>query len=147
MLPSFKHFFTEKTILGIEEDIYLDGVGVVKAKLDTGNGAYNVLHGENIEVNGGEVMFTTMNGKKINKPMEETIVINVGAGNKEDRPVVLFNVKIGNSSFPNIPFSIGNRADNMHKVLIGKDFIGGNLDALIDVTLTNVATKNLEVSI
>ena len=146
-MRSFLRFFIEKTILGLEELIWLDGVGKILAKLDTGNGAYNVLHGENIKMRGTDVEFTTINGKSLTKPIEDTITINVGAGTKEDRPVVLFNVKIGNSVFPNIPFSIGNRADNIHKVLIGKDFIGNNLNALIDVGLTNVAGKNLEVNI
>jgi hypothetical protein len=50
---------------------------------------------------------------------------------------------IGGKKFPNTPFSIGNRADNDHKVLIGKGFIARNLDALIDVTLSNVADQHL----
>jgi hypothetical protein len=140
---SFKQFFVEKNILGLEENIYLDGIGLIKAKLDTGNGAYNVLHGEDIETDGQIVRFTTMNGYRIEKPVKTTVTINVGAGNKEERPVCLFDCKIGGKSFPNIPFSVGNRADNNHKVLIGKLFIEKELDALIDVGLTNVADKQL----
>jgi hypothetical protein len=140
---SFKQFFVEKNILGLEENIYLDGIGLIKAKLDTGNGAYNVLHGEDIETDGQIVRFTTMNGYRIEKPVKTTVTINVGAGNKEERPVCLFDCKIGGRSFPNIPFSVGNRSDNNHKVLIGKTFIQQSLDALIDVGLTNVADKQL----
>lgn len=133
----------EKNILGLEENIYLDGIGLIKAKLDTGNGAYNVLHGEDIETDGKLVRFTTMNGYRIEKPVKTTVTINVGAGNKEERPVCLFDCKIGGRSFPNIPFSVGNRADNNHKVLIGKTFISDQLNALVDVSLTNVADKQL----
>jgi hypothetical protein len=140
---SFKQFFVEKNILGLEENIYLDGIGLIKAKLDTGNGAYNVLHGEDIETDGKLVRFTTMNGYRIEKPVKTTVTINVGAGNKEERPVCLFDCKIGGRSFPNIPFSVGNRSDNNHKVLIGKLFIEKELDALVDVGLTNVADKQL----
>ena len=140
---SFKQFFVEKNILGLEENIYLDGIGLIKAKLDTGNGAYNVLHGEDIETDGKIVRFTTMNGYRIEKPVKTTVTINVGAGNKEERPVCLFDCKIGGKSFPNIPFSVGNRSDNNHKVLIGKTFIADQLDALIDVSLMNVADKQL----
>jgi len=140
---SFKQFFVEKNILGLEENIYLDGIGLIKAKLDTGNGAYNVLHGEDIETDGQIVRFTTMNGYRIEKPVKTTVTINVGAGNKEERPVCLFDCKIGGRSFPNIPFSVGNRSDNNHKVLIGKTFIQNSLDALVDVSLTNVADQNL----
>jgi hypothetical protein len=140
---SFKQFFVEKNILGLEENIYLDGIGLIKAKLDTGNGAYNVLHGEDIETDGQIVRFTTMNGYRIEKPVKTTVTINIGAGNKEERPVCLFDCKIGGRSFPNIPFSVGNRADNNHKVLIGKTFIQDHLNALVDVSVTNVADKQL----
>jgi hypothetical protein len=146
-MKSFKNFFVEKYILGLEEDLHIEGLGIIRSKLDTGNGAYNVLHGEDLETNGTIVRFTTINNIRLEKPVEENITINVGSGNKEERPVCLFNCKIGGRDFPNIPFSIGNRSDNMHKVLVGKGFIQNQLDALIDVALTDVADKNIEVSI
>ena len=145
----FKQFFVEKNILGLEEDMTLDDGGIISAKLDTGNGAYNVLHGEDLEygkdTNTKEIIvrFTTVNGIRLEKPVEETITIKLGACNTEVRPVCLFNCKIGGRDFPDTPFSIGNRTDNDHKILIGKGFIGKNLDALIDVALKNVADQNL----
>ena len=57
------------------------------------------------------------------------------------------NVKIGNRGFKEIPFSISNRAENSHKILIGKQFIENQLDALIDVSLNNIANKNIEVEL
>lgn len=144
---SFQGYFAEKNVLGLEEVIDLEGLGKLQAKLDSGNGAYNVLHGENIKLDGKTVRFTTMNGTSVEKPIQDTITINVGAGNTEDRPVVLFNVKIGGQVFPNVPFSIGNRADNIHKVLIGKTFIQKELDALIDVGMKNIADKRITVDI
>ena len=146
-MRSFKQYFVEKTVLGLEETIYIDGVGQIRAKLDTGNGAFNVLHGQDIQQDGEVVRFTTENGVVLERPISDHITINLGAGNKEDRPVVLLNVKIGNKIFRDIPFSIGNRSENTHKVLIGKNFIQQTLNALIDVSLVNVAGKNLEVSL
>jgi hypothetical protein len=146
-MKSFKEFFVEKYVLGLEEDITLEGLGTLRAKLDTGNGAYNVLHGEDLKIDNNTVRFTTMNNFVLEKPVEEMITINVGAGNKEERPVCLFDCVIGGRKFPNIPFSIGNRSDNIHKVLIGKNFIKDQLDALIDVALTDVAYKNMEVTV
>lgn len=146
-MKQYEQYFYEKTVLGLEEDIILDGLGKIRAKLDTGNGAFNVLHGENIKSDGKKVRFTTINGKPMEKPLQDTITINVGAGNSEHRPVVLFNVKIGGQVFPNVPFSIGNRADNNHKVLIGKQFIQKDLDALIDVGSKNIADRNIHVEI
>lgn len=144
---SFKQFFMEKLIVGLEEIITLEGIGPIKAKLDSGNGAFNVLHGEDIQTDGQIVRFTTEGGISVEKDIQDTITINLGAGNKEERPVVLFNVKFGNKVFNDIPFSIGNRSENAHKVLVGKNFIGQNLDALIDVSLNNVAEKGIEVDV
>jgi hypothetical protein len=146
-MKSFKQFFVEKYVLGLEEDITLDGLGTIRAKLDTGNGAYNVLHGEDLKIDKNTVRFTTMNNFVLEKPIEEMITINLGAGNKEERPVCLFDCVIGGRKFPDIPFSIGNRSENIHKVLIGKNFIQHQLDALIDVALTDVADKNMEVDV
>jgi hypothetical protein len=144
---SFRQYFLEKIILGLEELIYIEGVGQLKAKLDTGNGAFNVLHGEDIKESGKMVRFTTANGIVLEKPVSSHITINLGAGNKEERPIVILNCKLGNKKFMDIPFSIGNRKDNTHKVLIGKNFIENSLDALIDVSLVDVAKKNLEVNV
>lgn len=143
----FKQFFTEKLIVGLEEIITLEGIGPIKAKLDSGNGAFNVLHGENIQSDGKIVRFTTEGGISVEKDIQDMITINLGAGNKEERPVVLFNVKFGNKVFDNVPFSIGNRSENAHKVLVGKNFIQKELDALIDVGLNNVAEKGIEVDV
>lgn len=143
-MKSFSQFFVEKNVLGLEEFIYIDGVGNISAKLDTGNGAFNVLHGTDIQINNNQVNFRSVQGKPISKTISDQITINLGAGNTEERPVVLFDVKLGNKIFKDIPFSIGNRSENTHKVLIGKNFIQSDLDALIDVSLKNVADKYLE---
>ena len=144
---TFAQYFVEKSILGLEETIYIDGIGQISAKLDTGNGAYNVLHGEDITQDGEMVRFTTEKGVVLEKPISDHITINVGAGNSEDRPVVILNVKVGGKVFRDIPFSIGDRSGNTHKVLIGKNFIQNELDALIDVSLVDVANKNMEVDV
>lgn len=152
-MTNFKQFFVEKNIFGLIEDIIIDGVGTISAKLDTGNGAYNVLHGEDVEFGKdkktGEkiVRFTTINSMRLEKPVKDTIVINIGEGNTVERAVCLFDCIIGDKKFKSIPFSISNRSTNDHKVLIGKDFIKNELDALIDVALNNVADKQLSVNV
>lgn len=143
-MKSFSQFFVEKNVLGLEEFIYIDGVGNISAKLDTGNGAFNVLHGTDIQINGNQVSFRTVENKPVSKEISDHITINLGAGNTEERPVIIFNVKVGNKVFRDVPFSIGNRSENTHKVLIGKNFIVDELDALIDAGLKNVADKYLQ---
>lgn len=131
---SFKLFF--EAVLGLVETITFKELGPVDAKVDSGNGAYNVLHGVNLDEYGDMVNFETVNGKKLTKKIQGYVDINIGSGNIEKRPVVLFDISIGGKPYPNTPFSIADRADNEHKVLLGKDFIA-KLGGMIDVTKQN----------
>lgn len=136
-MKTFKQFFNESFEIGLEEQIKIPELGlVIPAKIDSGNDAYNVLHGENIQINGNQASFTTIKGKQITKPLKDTITINVGAGNTENRPVVCFDIILGNKKFKNVPFSIGNRADNEYPILVGKPFIS-KIGALINVRKKN----------
>ena len=145
-MKKFKQFFLEKAVLGLIEFFDVDGVGKIPSKLDSGNGAYNVIHGEDIQVQGNKVMFKTVNNKHLMKDKVDDITINVGAGNTEDRPVVNFDLKIGNKEYKDIPFSVGNRSTNLFKILVSKDFIEKELDALIDVSQENIADKDIEAN-
>jgi len=146
-MKKFKQYFEEKTVLGLIEFFHIDGVGKVAAKLDSGNGAFNVLHGEDIQLQGDKVFFRTVNGRTLIKDKKDTITINVGAGNTEDRPVVEFDMKVGDREFKGVPFSIGNRSSNIFKILVGKEFIEQELDALIDVGQENIAGSNVEAEL
>jgi len=142
MIPFSK--FYEKNVIGLIEKIFLHGVGEIDAKIDSGNGAYNVLHGSNIIRQGNKVTFDTVNDKRLAMDVIENITINVGAGNVEERPVVAFRMKFGGKEFNNVPFSIGNRESNEYKILVGKDFIK-QLDALIDIDAKHIAQDQLRV--
>jgi len=130
----FKIFF--ENALGLIETINFDELGPVSAKVDSGNGAYNVLHATGIQQVGKDVQFITVNGKTLKKPVQEMIDINIGSGNVEHRPVVLFDISIGGKKHPNTPFSLADRSDNDEKVLIGKDFVQ-KLGGIIDVNKKN----------
>lgn len=146
-MKTFLQFIEEKSVLGLIEFFNIDGIGKVAAKLDSGNGAYNVLHGEDIQEQGNKVFFKTVNGRTMLLPKVDEISINVGAGNIEHRPVVELDFKIGDKEYNGIRFSIGNRSSNLYKILVGKDFIQQDLDALIDVSQENIADKNVEADI
>jgi hypothetical protein len=47
-MEPFKDFYN-KPILGVNEYIDINGIGLLKAKIDSGNEAYNVLHGVDVE--------------------------------------------------------------------------------------------------
>tara|TARA_R110002012_G_scaffold75447_2_gene190630 strand:+ start:720 stop:1160 length:441 start_codon:yes stop_codon:yes gene_type:complete len=146
-MKKFNQFFAEKAVLGLIEFFDVDGIGKIPSKLDSGNGAFNVIHGEDIQVQGNKVHFKTVNNKRLMKDKVDDITINVGAGHTEDRPVVNFDLKIGNKEYKNIPFSIGDRTTNLFKILVSKDFIEKDLDALIDVSQENIAHKEVEAKI
>jgi hypothetical protein len=145
-MKKFNQFFAEKAVLGLIEFFDVDGVGKIPSKLDSGNGAYNVIHGEDIQIQGNKVLFKTVNNKHLMKDKVDDITINVGAGNTEQRPVVNFDLKIGNKEYKDIPFSVGNRSTNLFKILVSKDFIEKELDALIDVSQENIADREDEVN-
>ena len=138
---TFKKFFESNKPLGLIETINLKELGPIEAKIDSGNGAYNVLHGVNLEYSGldddyegrSHVTFETVDGKTIKKRVVEFIDINIGSGNIEERPVVEFDIEIGDKVYPATKFSIGNREENEYKILVGKDFIE-QLGGLIDVS-------------
>jgi hypothetical protein len=146
-MKKFKQFFAEKAVLGLIEFFDVDGIGKIPSKLDSGNGAFNVIHGEDIQIQGNKVHFKTVNNKRLMKDKVDDITINVGAGHTEDRPVVNFDLKIGNKEYKNIPFSIGDRTTNLFKILVSKDFIEKDLDALIDVSQENIAHREVEAKI
>ena len=145
-MKKFKRFFIEKQVLGLIEFFDVDGVGKIPSKLDSGNGAFNVIHGEDIQIQGNKVHFKTVNNRRLMKEKVDEIVINVGAGNTETRPVVNFDLKIGNKEFKDIPFSVGDRSTNLFKILVSKDFIEEHLDALIDVSQEDIADEEIEAS-
>jgi len=132
-MKSFKNFIENRPILGVTEYITIDGIGSVVAKIDSGNEAYNVLHGVDIEDNGNNtITFSTINDKKITLPCTGSIDINIGSGNIESRPTVVLDIVLKDKSHNNITFSIADRKDNEQQVLIGEPFIK-RLNALIDV--------------
>lgn len=130
-MTSFKQFY-KRPILGVGEIIDINGIGPVQAKIDSGNEAFNVLHGTNVKDENNEVSFTTVDNKSIKKPKHDTITIHIGSGVKEDRPVVLFDIKVDGKEYKDIPFSIADRTENDEPVLVGEPFVK-QLNALIDV--------------
>ena len=134
-MRSFKQFYYEQT-LGLFEGITIQHVGTVKAKVDTGNSAHNVLHAINVKQNNNEVEFDTVKNKHLKLPVSETIVIHIGSGNKENRPVVKLDCSIGTKQFNNVPFSLADRTENDTPVLLGEDFIKMN-GGVVNLNINN----------
>jgi hypothetical protein len=123
---SFKDYFLKESkhpIFKPKEKIQIKDVGDYICKVDSGNDAYCVLHGENIQINGDVVSFSTIDGKTIQKSLIDKITINVGAGVEEHRPIVEFDIKLKGKVYKSVKFSIGNRKENEEKVLLGLKFL------------------------
>lgn len=139
----------EKMVIGVEEPILIKGIGEIIAKVDSGNSGYNVIHGEDLIIQGDILTFKTENkdGKerRVSKKIKDTINVNIGGGHIQERPVIELNVQFGGQDYKKVLFSVTNRKDNEHKVLLSKDFVGKELEALIDVTKDNIADDNVNV--
>ena len=55
----------------------MDGIGKIPSKLDSGNGAFNVIHGEDIQVQGNKVHFKTVNNRRLMKDKVDDITRNI----------------------------------------------------------------------
>jgi hypothetical protein len=128
----FLNEIADNDVIGLVEPITIDSVGDVEAKVDSGNGAYNVLHGDILSKRGDNIIIGTVNNKKLKKQVVDTVVIHIGSGNKEERPVVLFDIIFDGKKYKDVPFSIADRSENEYPVLVGKDFVS-KIDKLIDV--------------
>jgi len=127
---SFKKYY-EHVTLGIVEPVFIEEVGELDAKIDSGNEGYNVLGATGITKEGEKVRFMA-NGKTLVKKIIEEVEVHVGAGHKEPRYVVPLNMKFKGNFYENVPFSLGQREDKDYKVLICEIFLK-KIDALIQV--------------
>lgn len=122
---TFKEYL-DKNVLGVREEITFSKfpeLGKVSAKVDTGNEAYNVIHGIDIKDEGEEVSFKTINDKIIKLPKVDSITIHIGSGVKEARPVVPLDFVCGGKEYKMFPFSVADRSENEDPVLLGEPFL------------------------
>ena len=117
----------ERLVIGLEEPVLIKGLGELSAKIDSGNGGYNVIHGTDFHQQGDKLMFTTHdcngNEKKIQAKVIDSIEINMGGGNIESRPVIELDIKFAGEDYKKIPFSVSDRSTNTNPILISKGFV------------------------
>ena len=136
--------FTAKEI-GYIEYITVDGVGKLKAKVDTGNGSVNAIGATNIKQEGKNVSFSIL-GKKFTKPILQTQRINIGSDQWETRFIVHFDVKFGKKEHKDVKFNLSHRDDNTYKVLIGKRFLELlNYSVNVQKTFTLSESKQIQL--
>lgn len=129
----FRQYYYEKNIVNLIESITIEGVGVVDSMADSGNSAFNVLDGRNIQIENGTVTFvSTPNNLRLQKKIADTIVIHIGSGVNESRPIVEFDIIFKGKKYNKVKFSIADRSRNETPVLLGMEFLQ-KLNALIDI--------------
>lgn len=139
----------ERLVIGLEEPILVKGLGELQAKIDSGNGGFNVIHGTDFHQQGDVLMFTTHDSfgheKKISAKIIDDIEVNMGGGNIEKRPVIELDIKFAGEDYKKIPFSVSDRSSNTHPILISKGFVENELEALIDVGAKNISNDGVDV--
>ena len=139
----------ERLVIGLEEPVLIKGLGELSAKIDSGNGGYNVIHGTDFHQQGDELMFTTHDSfgheKKMQAKVIDTIEVNMGGGNIESRPVIELDLKFAGEDYKKIPFSVSDRSTNSNPILISKGFVENELEALIDVGAMNISHEGRDV--
>ena len=137
----------ENVVTGIVEPIEIDGLGILKAKIDSGNDGYNVIHGINVsrfkQNNKVIIKFNTADNKTVSFPQQGWVEV-VAGGKTHQRPVILINFKYKNQSFQNEPFSVADRSQNEEKVLLGVPFLK-RINAVIDVNRSKVVAEMTEM--
>jgi len=129
----FKQYYEQQQVIGTVEEVEIEGVGRVSARIDTGNTGFNVLHAVNIDnLLSHKVRFETIDNKTLVKPIAGEISILAGKETQK-RFVVHFNLRIGSKFFENTPFSLSDRSANEEKVLIGEPFLK-KMEAMVDTT-------------
>ena len=108
--PKLYRLFLEKMVIGLEEPVLVKGIGELVAKVDSGNSGYNVIHGDDIIMQGNIVTFRTFNKdgdeRRVSKKLKDTIKINIGGGHIQDRPVVELDVQFGGQDYMALGWSL-----------------------------------------
>ena len=132
-MKPFRRYYYEKNVVNLIEPITIEGVGTVESMADSGNSAFNVLDGRDIQINGDKVQFvSTAKNLPLQKDIADTIVIHIGSGVNEDRPIVEFDIVFKGKKYNKVKFSIADRSKNETPVLLGREFLK-SLNALIDI--------------
>lgn len=115
---------------GFIENIWIDGIGFVKAKFDTGNGSLCSIHADEYKID--------EKNKKIKWRFKDKIIESDFYGMKkvikgglkiqyEERPVIKLDVTFNGETFKNFTFALTNRLsnskNNKSEVLINRHFM------------------------
>jgi len=97
------------------------------AKMDTGNGSVNSIGVTDLKIKGNVAEFYIQETEhKLTKeilPKTSVIKVRGDKGNPERRPVVMFDVKLGNRIYRDVKFSLADRSNMDHPILVSAKFM------------------------
>jgi RimK family alpha-L-glutamate ligase len=119
-----KHWLLKTTECGYLEMINIEVLGELIAKMDTGNGAYSVIHANKWDVKDGYVTWTH-DGKEYEHKFVETKKVRMGGlkSEYEERPVIELNVTFNGTTYNDVKFTLSNRESMTTPVLMSRGFI------------------------
>jgi len=110
--------------IGYIKTITIEEFVNLKAKMDTGNGSYCVIHTDKVEIKDGKA-FWTYNGKEYSHPYIGNKKVKIrGIFDKYDeRPIIKLDVTFGGVTYKDVPFTLANRGNMSTPVLMNREFI------------------------
>ena len=82
-----KKVLLERLVIGLEEPVLVKGLGELQAKIDSGNGGYNVIHGTDFHQQGDVLMFTTHDNFGHEKKISAKIITDRLIADKENSSI------------------------------------------------------------
>lgn len=109
------------TECGYIEMVNIEAMGDMKAKMDTGNGSYCVIHSDKWEIDGDYVKWHHL-GKEYEHKLDGMKNVRT-MGKMEERPAVLLNVTFNGDTYKDVKFTISNRENMSTPILLNRTFI------------------------
>jgi hypothetical protein len=109
------------TECGYIETVNIESMGDMKAKMDTGNGSYCVIHSDKWEIKGNYVTWTN-NGNTYEHKLDGMKRVRT-MGQMEERPSILLNVTFNGDTYKDVKFTISNREQMSTPILLNRTFI------------------------
>jgi len=109
------------TECGYIEVVNIESMGQMKAKMDTGNGSYCVIHADKWEIKDDYVTWTHL-GKEYEHKLDGMKNVRT-MGKTEERPVVLLNEEFNGDKYKDVKFTISNRETMSTPILLNRYFI------------------------
>ena len=141
-----QHFEDKKTRIktpsecGYREVVNVKPFGDIVAKFDTGNSGTNVIHAENIKVNGSNVTWT-LNDKTITSKIIKKVEIGVGGlrNYDEERYLINLDVEFMGTIYTEVDFTLDNR-EGRQKILLDREFMN-RLNVMVNPSRRFVVTS------